>query len=146
MGKRFFFVAAILVVLSVLPVLAEDSVPVRIAMPSKATGSPLLPYDKVIGQVVEPDCDENHVLLSEALGEDYSFDWTESHIAAEVRPALVRLFDRWLSTHLPCTLILMSVSHVNADGSTGINVRADGSCMSFVLSDGMIVSMKELDF
>ncbi|MBR4477288.1 MAG: hypothetical protein IKO96_01540, partial [Spirochaetales bacterium] len=69
MGKRFFFVAAILVVLSVLPVLAEDSVPVRIAMPSKATGSPLLPYDKVIGQVVEPDCDDNHVLLSEALGE-----------------------------------------------------------------------------
>ncbi len=135
-----------IMILSALPVLAQDSVPVRVAMPSKATGSPVLPYDRVIGQVVESDCDGNHVLLSGALHEDYSFEWTESHIASEVRSALVRLFDRWLSTHLPCTRILMSVSHVNADGSTGINVRADGSCMSFVLSDGMIVSMKELDF
>ncbi|MBP5162717.1 MAG: hypothetical protein ILP16_07055 [Spirochaetales bacterium] len=146
MGKRLICLAAILLILSVLPVLAEDSVPVRIAMPSKATGSPVLPYDRVIGQVVEPECDDSHVLLSKALGEAYSFEWTESHIAPEVRSAIVRLFDSWFSTHLPCSFVLMSASHVNADGSTGINVRADGSCMSFVLSGGMIVSMKELDF
>ena len=86
------------------------------------------------------------MLLSDALQEAYSFEWTEKHIAAEVRSAIVRLFDSWFSNHLPCSWILMSASYVNADGSAGINVRADGSCMSFVLSGGMIVSMKELDF
>ena len=146
MRKRCLCLMALIIMLAAFPVMADDSVPVRVAMPSKATESPILPFDRGIGQVVEPDCDENHRILFSALMEAYSFEWTESHIAPEVRQALVRLFDQWFSTHLPCSEILLSASHVNADGSTGINVRADGSCVAFVLSGGMIVSMKEMVF
>ena len=146
MRKRCLCLMALIIMLAAFPVMADDSVPVRVAMPSKATESPILPFDRVIGQVVEPDCDENHRILFSALMEAYSFEWTESHIAPEVRQALVRLFDQWFSTHLPCSEILLSASHVNADVSTGINVRADGSCVAFVLSGGMIVSMKEMVF
>ena len=146
MRNRCLCLMALLIIFVSFPALADDSTPVRVAMPSNVTESPILPFDRVIGQVVEPDCDDNHVLLYNALREAYSFEWTETHIAPEVRAALVRLYDQWLATHLPCSEILLSVSHVNADGSTGINVRADGSCMAFVLSGGMIVSMKELVF
>ena len=146
MRNRILCLMALLIILATFPVLAGDSSSVRVTMPSTATKSPILPFDRVIGQVVEPDCDDNHLLLFNVLKEAYSFEWTESHIAPEVRTALVRLFDPWLSTHLPCYEILLSASYVNSDGSTGINVRADGSCMAFVLSDGMIVSMKELVF
>ena len=146
MRNRFLCLMASIIILSVFPVMADDSSSVRVTMPSKITKTSVLPFDRVIGQVVEPDCDDNHMFLFNALREAYSIEWTESYIAPEVRIALVRLFDPWLSTHLPCSEILLSDSFVNADGSTGINVRADGSCMAFVLSDGMIVSMKELVF
>ena len=146
MRNRFLCLLTLLIILAAFPVMADDLSSVRVTMPSKATKSPILPFDRVIGQVVEPDCDDNHMVLYNALKEAYSFEWTESHIAPEVRTALVRLFDPWLSTHLPCSEILLSASHVNADGSTGINVRADGSCVAFVLSGGMIVSMKEMVF
>ena len=108
-----------------------------------AAGAGILPVDDALGLVAGPDSDEAHSILYSALLEEYSFDWTETHISQPVRAALVRLFDGWLSTHLPCSDILMSISRFNADGSTTITVRTGDSCMSFVLSDGLIVSMKE---
>ena len=146
MRKRLLRFIAMIVMLAISPAFALDSGSVRVIMPSMTSGSPILPFDRIIGQVVEPDCDETHIILYDALSENYTFEWTESHIAPEVRQALVHLFDQWFSTHLPCEGFLMSVSHVNADGSTGINVRSGDSCMAFVLSEGMIISMKEMVF
>lgn len=140
-GKRIFstFLMALLVT---LPLLAAPS-SARTALPMKASGAGILPVDDALGLVAQPDSDEVHMALFSALREEYSFDWTETHIAQPVRAALVRLFDGWLSSHLPCNDILMSISRGNADGSTTVTVRTGNSCMSFVLSDGLIVSMRE---
>ena len=143
MGKRVLLFMIILA--AALPLYAAQQ-SVRTFLPSLSSGQGLLPVDDVIGQTAAPDCDDAHRALSAALGEDYSFEWTQSHVAQPVRAALVRLFDGWFSTHLPCRGILMSVSHANADGSVGINIRCGESCMAFVMSDGMIVSMKEIAF
>ncbi len=143
-GKRTA-VTLLLAVLVILPLCAATQSSVRTSLPANATWTGVLPVDSSIGQTAEPDSDEAHSVLYAALREEYSFDWTETHIAEDVRAALVRLFDKWLSTHLPCTDILMSVSRSNADGSTSITVRTGDSCMSFVLSDGLIVSMREAD-
>ena len=78
------------------------------------------------------------------LCESYSFEWTESHIAEQVRSAVVRLFGTWLSEHLGESDYILSVANANSDGSYGINVRAKDSCMAFVLKDDQIISMKQL--
>ena len=144
MGKRLL--TFIMILVAVLPLYSAEVQSVRTYLPALASGDGMLPVDDVIGQTATPDCDDAHKALYGALGEDYSFEWTQTHIAQPVRSALVRLFDSWFSSHLPCSGILMSVSHVNADGSVGINVRIGGSCMAFVMSDSMIVSMKEIAF
>ena len=141
-GKRKL-VTFLLAVLVALPLCAAVQSSVRTSLPANSTGAAILPVDTSIGQTAEPGSDEAHAALYAALREEYSFDWTETHLAEPVRAALVRLFDKWLSTHLPCTGILMSVSRANPDGSTSITVRTGDSCMSFVLSDGLIVSMRE---
>lgn len=140
------FLLFIILIAAAMPLYCAEEKPVRTYLPAMASQHGMLPVDDVIGRIAEPDCDDAHVALSSALGEEYSFEWTQNHIAEPVRAALVRLFDSWFSTHLPCSGILMSVSHANADGSIGINVRAGGSCVAFVMSEGMIVSMKEIAF
>ena len=136
----------IIILAALLPLSAAQQQSVRTYLPSLASEQGMLPVDDVIGQTAAPDCDDAHSALYGALGEEYSFEWTQTHIAQPVRPALVRLFDSWFSANLPCRGILMSVSHSNADGSVGINIRCGESCMAFVMSDGMIVSMKEIAF
>ena len=143
-GKRKLALS-LMVLFVMLPLCAAGLQSARTSLPATATQTGLLPVDSTMGQVAQPDSDEAHQVLSAALKEEYSFDWTETHIAEPVRAALVRLFDGWLSTHLPCTGILMSVSRINADGSTAITVRTGDSCMSFVLSGGLIVSMAETE-
>ena len=123
---------------------AEDVSSVRTAFPSRASKAGILPVDRTIGQTCSPDESEVHRILYGMLGEPYSLEWTESHIAEDVRAALVRLFGSWLSDHLGTSDIIMSVGNGNSDGSFGISVRMDGSCIAFVLKDSLIVSMKEL--
>ena len=143
MERKRTLITFLMVLIVLLPLCAAESQSARISLPKNATEAGILPVDSSIGQTAQPDSDEAHSVLYAALTEGYSFDWTESHLAEPVRAALVRLFDSWFSTHLPCTDILMSVSRVNADGSTAITVRTGDSCMSFVLSGGLIVSMRE---
>ena len=145
MGKKTL-VMSILILAAAMSLSAADVQSVRTYLPSLASEQGMLPVDDVIGQTAGPDCDDAHKALYSALGEDYSFEWTQSRIAQPVRAALVKLFDSWFSSHLPCSGIMMSVSHANADGSVGINVRCGESCMAFVMSEGMIVSMKEIAF
>ena len=141
-GKRTIS-TLLLALLVMLPLCAAPAPSARVALPMKASGAGILPVDDELGLVAGPDSDEAHSLLYSMLREEYSFDWTETHIAQPMRAALVRLFDGWLSTHLPCRDILMSISRGNADGSTTITVRTGDTCMSFVLSEGRIVSMRE---
>lgn len=143
MERKRTLVSFLMFILVVLPLCAGPPLSVRTFLPMNASESGLLPVDDTLGQIEQPDSDEAHSVLYAALHEEYSFDWTETHIAQPVRAALVRLFDKWLSTHLPCGEVLMSASRANADGSTAITVRTGGSCMSFVLSEGQIVSMRE---
>jgi len=143
MQRKRASVTFLMVLIVLIPLCAAGSQSARTSLPKNATEAGILPVDSSIGQTAEPDSDEAHAILYAALREEYSFDWTETHLAEPVRAALVRLFDQWLSTHLPCGEILMSVSRSSADGSTAITVRTGDSCMSFVLSGGLIVSMRE---
>lgn len=122
---------------------AAEKQTVRTALPSKASAV-LLPVDRTIGQTCSCTETEAHQALFDMLKEPYSFEWTESHIAEDVRTALVRLFGDWLSNHLGSSDILMSVANDNSDGSCGISVRIADSCMAFVLKENMIISMREL--
>lgn len=122
---------------------AEDQLPIRIYLPSKAS-SALFPVDKVIGQTCPSSETETHKALFSMLCESYSFEWTESHIAEAVRPAVVRLFGSWFSEYLGFSDYILSVANANSDGSFGINVRAKDSCMAFVLKDNQIISMRQL--
>ena len=135
--------AAIILISVALCLCAADKPAVRTALPSKASAG-ILPVDRVIGQTCPSSETQTHQVLSGMLAEQYSFEWTESHIAQEVRQPLVRLFGNWLSEHLGSSDVLMSVANENSDGSCGINVRLGGGCMAFVLKDGLIVSMREL--
>ncbi len=117
---------------------------VRTVLPSLAGERPQLPIDTEIGQLGNFRDTREHEVLTGMLFEPYSFEWTERHLAQESREALVRLFGTWMSENLPASEMLISESRVNEDGSTVINVRLHGTCMAFVLRDGVIVSMKEL--
>ncbi len=139
--KKNLVLAMLMMLLCVSAFCAESSV--RTGLPSLAS-SPQLPLDSMIGQVTSPDASDEHALLYRALSQEFSFEWTETYIREDVRAAIVDLFGPWLSSVLPASDLLMSVSHKNADGSIGLNVRVGESCMSFVLLDGLIVSMKEL--
>lgn len=122
---------------------AEDQTPVRVFLPSQASAA-VYPVDKVIGQTCPSSETEAHKALFSMLCESYSFEWTESHIAEQVRSAIVRLFGAWLSDNLGESDYILSVANANSDGSYGINVRSKDSCMAFVLKDDQIISMRQL--
>ena len=146
MRKGFVSLVLVLLALSAfagVAFAAEAQTSVRVFLPSKAV-SPVYPVDKVIGQTCPSTETEAHKALFSMLCEEYSFEWTESHIAESVRAAIVKLFGTWLSEHLGGTDYILSVANNNSDGSFGINVRAKDSCMAFVLKDNQIISMKEL--
>ena len=140
MRKAF---VSLIFILAAAVAFAEDQIPVRIFLPSQAT-SEAYPVDKVIGQTCPNSETQAHKALFSMLCESYSFEWTESHIAEQVRSAVVRLFGTWLSEHLGESDYILSVANANSDGSYGINVRAKDSCMAFVLKDDQIISMKQL--
>ena len=141
-GMRKISVVLVMICVALCACAAEKQT-VRTALPAKASAV-LLPVDRTIGQTCSSSETEGHRVLYDMLKEQYSFEWTESHIAQDVRVALVRLFGDWLSDHLGASDILMSVASDNSDGSCGINVRVADSCMAFVLKDNMIISMREL--
>lgn len=140
MRKAF---VSLIFILAAAVAFAEDQIPVRIFLPSQAS-SAAYPVDKVIGQTCPYSETQAHKALFSMLCESYSFEWTESHIAEQVRSAVVRLFGTWLSEHLGESDYILSVANANFDGSYGINVRAKDSCMAFVLKDDQIISMKQL--
>ena len=139
MKKRLL--AVLLILLAFFPLFAGE---VRIAMPQNRSGSPMLPVDAVIGQIAEEDSDEAVRKLASALREEYSFEWTQAHIAEEYRASLIKLFGAWFSETLPVSTVLFSVPHVNSDGTVGVNVRIGQVCMAFLLSGNQIVSMRQL--
>lgn len=122
---------------------------VRVFLPSLSLGYGLLPSDSVIGLTAYTDSSEAHAFLSSALKSPYSFEWTEKYLSPSVREPLVRLFGSWLSFNLPAVSFLLSESHINGDGSMGINARilhndGNSACMSFIFFEGKIIAMKEL--
>ncbi len=141
--KKTVVLAMIILSLSA-PAFCADATSVRIGLPA-ASKTSLLPVDSVIGQVVQPDSSDVHVLLHKALTAEYGFEWTETYLREDVRPSLVSLFGSWFAENLPAKEMLMSASHANSDGSVGLNVRVGSSCMSFILEGGQIVSMRALN-
>ena len=123
---------------------ASDSQNVRVFFPSKVTGRQIFPVDDGIGQTCSVTESSDHQILFEMLKEPYTFEWTESHIREQERSALVKLFGPWLSENLGSSDVLMSTSLRNSDSSVSISVRVNGSCMAFVLKDGLVISMKAL--
>ena len=135
------FLAVLMIILVISPLFAEE---VRVVMPQNRSGSPMLPVDTVIGQVADENSDEAVRELASSLREEYSFEWTQTHIAEEYRASLVKLFGAWFSETLPVNSVLFSVPYVNSDGTVGVNVRIGQVCMAFLLSGNQIVSMRQL--
>ena len=98
----------------------------------------------MIGQLSEENSDASVQSLASALRQEYSFGWTQEHIAEEFRASLVKLFGAWFSETLPVNSVLFSVPYVNSDGTVGVNVRIGQVCMAFLLSGNQIVSMRQL--
>ena len=118
---------------------------VRVEFPKKHDDrTSVLPVDSVIGQIADESSDSTVHALAMALKEEYSFEWTQNHIAEESRASLVKLFGTWFSENLPSGQALFSVPHINGDGTVGVNVRIGSSCMAFLLQENMIVSMRLL--
>ena len=130
-----------MIILVISPLFAEE---VRVVMPQNRSGSPMLPLDTVIGQVADENSDEAVRELASSLREEYSFEWTQTHLAEEYRASLVKLFGAWFSETLPVNSVLFSVPYVNSDGTVGVNVRIGLVCMAFLLSGNQIVSMRQL--
>lgn len=140
---RKFLLCLAMLILS-LCAFAADSENVRVYFPSKATDRAVFPVDAVIGQTCSASESAEHQILYDMLVEPYTFEWTESHIREQERSALVKLFGSWLSENLGSSDILLSTSLRNSDSSVTISVRVNGSCMAFVLKDGLVISMKAL--
>ena len=140
-GMKKGFLAVLMILLALSPLFAGE---VRVAMPQNRSGSPMLPADAVIGQIADENSDEAVRKLASALREEYSFEWTQAHIAEEYRASLIKLFGAWFSETLPVSTVLFSVPHVNSDGTVGVNVRIGQVCMAFLLSGNQIVSMRQL--
>ena len=140
-GMKKGFLAILMFLFAIFTLCAAE---VRIVMPQNRSGSPMLPVDSVIGQIAEEDRDDAVRTLALALRQEYSFEWTEQHIAEEYRTSLVKLFGSWLSENLPATQILFSVPYVNSDGTVGVNARIGQDCMAFLLDGNQIVSMRLL--
>ena len=117
---------------------------IRVDLPQNRSENMLLPTDSVLGQLADETSYEAVSALAQAMREDYSFEWTEAHIAEQYRASLVRLFGDWFSENLPVSGALFSLPVVNADGTVGVNVRVGSSCMAFLLEGNLIVSMRLL--
>ena len=140
--RKILLCLAVLILM--LCAFAADSENVRVFFPAKVTDRPLFPVDAVIGQTCSVSESDEHQILYEMLLEPYTFEWTQSHIREQERSALVKLFGSWLSDNLGSSDVLMSTSLRNSDKSVTISVRVNGSCMAFVLKDGLVISMKAL--
>ena len=134
MRKAFLALVLSLVMLNVFA--AEPQSP-RTFFPSKVTDNVILPVDGTIGQTCSASESPEHIALASMLSEPYTFEWTQSHIREQERAA-------WLSKNLGSADVLFSLAHRNEDGSCSISVKVNGSAMGFVLSDGLVVAMKEL--
>ena len=141
MRKAFLALVLSLVMLNVFA--AEPQSP-RTFFPSKVTDNVILPVDGTIGQTCSASESPEHIALASMLSEPYTFEWTQSHIREQERAAIVGLFGAWLSKNLGSADVLFSLAHRNEDGSCSISVKVNGSAMGFVLSDGLVVAMKEL--
>ncbi len=141
MKKRKVLACALILVLAFGALFADE---VRIEFPKLHDRTCILPLDSVIGQIADVSSDSTVHVLALALQEEYSFEWTQNHIAEESRASLVKLFGSWFSEHLPSGEALFSMPHVNGDGTVGVNVRIGSSCMAFLLQENMIVSMRLL--
>ena len=140
MKKRKVLACVLILVLAFGALFAE----VRVEFPGMHDRTSVLPVDAVIGQIADESSDAAVHSLALALKEEYSFEWTQNHIAEESRASLVRLFGPWFSENLPCGAALFSVPYMNGDGTVGVNVRIGSSCMAFLLEESMIVSMRLL--
>ena len=117
---------------------------IRVDLPQNRSGNMIMPVDAVIGQTADRDVNEDVRKLSLALSEEYSFEWTQEHIAEQARASLVKLFGSWFSENLPVPEVLFSLPYVNADGTVGVNARVGSTCMAFLLEGGQIVSIRLL--
>ena len=140
--KKRKVLACVLILAFAFGVLCADEV--RVEFPKLHDRTSVLPVDAVIGQIADESSDAAVHSLALALKEEYSFEWTQNHIAEESRASLVKLFGSWFSENLPCGVAFFSVPYMNGDGTVGVNVRIGSSCMAFLLEENMIVSMRLL--
>ncbi|MCF0262684.1 MAG: hypothetical protein HUK23_07215 [Sphaerochaetaceae bacterium] len=133
-----------ILLISVLCVSVSFCQSVKITLPLSGAGVAIYPYDNVIGQTCDKDSSPSHMLISQALSQSYSFEWTEKFLGEQNRKNLVDLFGQWLSENLPCNDYLISVSHENADGSVGLNIRVGQDCFALIVDNSFIIAMKSI--
>lgn len=100
----------------------------------------VLPIDKTIGKTADEENSDAHKALAQALGQEYSFEWLETYLAASFRETAASIWSERLSSILPAKEFVMSLGKANADSSISISVRllATDTVVHFALKDGLI--------
>ncbi len=123
MGKRLFAVITVLLIMCVL-----------------CAKAPVYPVDSVLGQCVPSDSSEQHILVSEALSEPYSFEWAEKYLHPRFKKNIALIYSPLLSEILPAESVLYSRASISSDGTYAISVKIaeSGKIISFAVSEGFI--------
>lgn len=103
----------------------------------------VLPTDSMIGQTADPSATKELTVLSRALSEEFSFEWTETYLEENTRTVILDNMTNILTSLLPQTQMVFSKPFINGDSSVSINVRfmEKNMVLSFVLSGEKIVAM-----
>lgn len=144
MNKAVLVALAIVVILA--PCFAASNA--REFFPGKRNASnSVYPLDNVIGSVCAHDKSPEHVLVSELLESEFSFDWAEKYLHPDTKAALVKIITPVFSEILPCKEFTLSNAISNGDGSISISAHLvkSGYVISFVIKDSKVygVSIKQ---
>lgn len=135
-------VALAFLIMTLFSLSALNAASVRDHFISKRTVN-VLPADSVIGQTADSSSTEELTVLSRALSEEFSFEWTETYLEENTRTVILENMTNILTSLLPQTQMIFSKPFVNGDSSVSVNVRfmENNMVVSFVLLGEKIVAM-----
>ncbi|MCR4676421.1 MAG: hypothetical protein K5634_04230 [Sphaerochaetaceae bacterium] len=137
------FLTVLILLTASLPVMAGESSRTFFPALHKTLS---LPVDSRLGNTADYTSDEEHRILSQALSQEFSFEWTEAYLDESNRDEFLKSWTNSLKKILPASGFIMSKSLENADGSRSISVRIPDydSIYNFVIINGKVLTMSEI--
>lgn len=144
MNKTVLIAFAIAIIIT--PCFAASNA--REFFPGKRNASnSVYPVDNTIGTVSAHDKTPEHILVSELLESEFSFEWAEKYLHPDTKAALVKIVTPVFTEILPCKEFTLSNSTSNGDESISISAHLvkSGYVISFVLKDSKVygISIKQ---